>query len=323
MTYPVYDVFNGDADGLCALVQLRLTEPREAELITGVKRDISLLSRVPDTAPSDITVLDISLDKNREALERQLACGSRVFYVDHHNPGEEVPQHPCFESHIDTDSQICTSLIVDRLLQGRFRRWAITAAFGDNLNETAEGLCQKVGLDERRSGELKMLGVCLNYNSYGSAVEDLHFHPADLFRAMEGYEDPFDFMRSAQDTWQRLLNGYEKDISLGLNVVPEYDDGVVTVVTLPDTAWARRVSGPLGNELCNRNPDGAFAILSHNSGGNLMASIRAPLSNRTGADEVAKQFTTGGGRKGAAGINDLPQEELTAFIDAMKRQYRR
>ena len=38
-----YDVFNGDADGICALIQLRLVEPRpDATLVTGVKRDIQL-----------------------------------------------------------------------------------------------------------------------------------------------------------------------------------------------------------------------------------------------------------------------------------------
>ena len=35
-----FDVFNGDADGICALIQLRLAEPRDTTLITGVKRDI-------------------------------------------------------------------------------------------------------------------------------------------------------------------------------------------------------------------------------------------------------------------------------------------
>jgi hypothetical protein len=42
--------FNGDADGLCALQQLRLAGPRAAAgqetLVTGVKRDIALLDRV-------------------------------------------------------------------------------------------------------------------------------------------------------------------------------------------------------------------------------------------------------------------------------------
>ena len=41
-----YDVFNGDADGICSLVQLRQIEPRDAVLITGIKRDITLLSQV-------------------------------------------------------------------------------------------------------------------------------------------------------------------------------------------------------------------------------------------------------------------------------------
>ena len=41
-----YDVFNGDADGLCALQQLRLDRPVASELVTGVKRDIQLLNRI-------------------------------------------------------------------------------------------------------------------------------------------------------------------------------------------------------------------------------------------------------------------------------------
>ncbi|MFA0622220.1 DHH family phosphoesterase, partial [Vibrio sp. 10N.222.49.A4] len=41
-----YDVFNGDADGIIALLQLRLSEPRKSVLVTGVKRDIKLVSQV-------------------------------------------------------------------------------------------------------------------------------------------------------------------------------------------------------------------------------------------------------------------------------------
>ena len=42
-----YDVFNGDADGICALLQLRLEMPLVSTRITGIKRDIALLGRVP------------------------------------------------------------------------------------------------------------------------------------------------------------------------------------------------------------------------------------------------------------------------------------
>ncbi len=41
------DVFNGDADGICALLQLRQGQTKEpSRLITGIKRDIQLLKQV-------------------------------------------------------------------------------------------------------------------------------------------------------------------------------------------------------------------------------------------------------------------------------------
>jgi hypothetical protein len=72
------DVFNGDADGLGALQQLRLAEPVDSILVTGIKRDIALLERVIAGAGDLVTVLDISLESNREALVRLLEAGARV-----------------------------------------------------------------------------------------------------------------------------------------------------------------------------------------------------------------------------------------------------
>ena len=48
-----YDVFNGDADGICALTQMRNAQPVDSTLITGVKRDISLLKQV-DAQADDV-----------------------------------------------------------------------------------------------------------------------------------------------------------------------------------------------------------------------------------------------------------------------------
>jgi hypothetical protein len=47
-----------------------------------------------------------------------------------------------------------------------------------------------------------------------------------------------------------------------------------------------------------------------------VVSVRAPLNNKTGADELCRQFETGGGRKAAAGINHLPETEYTRFLQA-------
>ena len=55
----VYDVFNGDADGICALLQLRQAEPIQSQLITGVKRDIKLLAKVDAVQGDQVNVLDV------------------------------------------------------------------------------------------------------------------------------------------------------------------------------------------------------------------------------------------------------------------------
>jgi hypothetical protein len=91
---------------------------------------------------------------------------------------------------------------------------------------------------------------------------------------------------------------------------------------LPDVAWARRISGVFGNELANRSPERAHAVLSFTEKGDYQVSVRAPLTNKTGADELCSAFPTGGGRKGAAGINHLPPDNLPAFITAFEQKYR-
>jgi len=148
-----YDIFNGDADGICALQQLRLEEPRAATLVTGVKRDVRLLDRVTASAGDELTVLDVSLKSNAGGVMRLLGAGARLRYFDHHAPGE-IPRHANLKAFIDTAPDTCTSLIVDRYLNGRQRLWAVVAAFGDNLagpaqRAGAEELCRRV----ERGGE--------------------------------------------------------------------------------------------------------------------------------------------------------------------------
>lgn len=317
-----YDVFNGDADGICALIQLRLADPCDSVLITGVKRDISLVSKVPNAALAQVTILDISLEKNREAVDALLSAGCSVFYVDHHFPGDKLPDSPDFKALIDTQPTTCTSLLVDQHLGGRFHNWAIAAAFGDNLNAVAEELAAKAGLSSEQAEALKTLGVCINYNGYGATVEDLHFHPADLYREFVKFSDPLELIASAPIAWQQLRDGYEADMAHGLAAPILTESASSLVVKLPDEAWARRVSGVLGNELANRNPDKACAIVTERADNTYLVSIRAPLNNRTGADEVARQFPTGGGRKAAAGINALPAAQLEEFLNTIATFWR-
>jgi hypothetical protein len=50
-------------------------------------------------------------------------------------------------------------------------------------------------------------------------------------------------------------------------------------------------------------------------------SVRAPLARKHGASKLCSQFPTGGGREAAAGINDLPADQLNQFIDKFEQTY--
>ena len=65
---PNYDVFNGDTDGIFAWHQLRLVYPRDATIVTGVKRDVNLASKVDANEGDLVTIMDVSHAKNRESM---------------------------------------------------------------------------------------------------------------------------------------------------------------------------------------------------------------------------------------------------------------
>lgn len=317
-----YDIFNGDADGICALVQLRLKAPIESTLITGVKRDIELLGKVSAQANDRLTVLDISFDKNRHYVVDYLDKGASIFYVDHHKSGE-IPRHPRLHTIIDTGKAVCTSLLVNQYLEGLYPLWAITAAFGDNLEKSAHQLASQLHLNESQLALLKSLGTYLNYNSYGHKVEDLYVAPDRLFKILVGYHSPLDFIEdSQQDTFRILEVGYHQDLAKAMEIKPEYSSNHVAVYLLPEIAWANRVSGVFSNALVNANPAKAYAVLSANSSGGYQVSVRAPLDNPTGADEFCSGFNSGGGRKAAAGINHLPVADLDDFIQKFEVFYK-
>jgi hypothetical protein len=316
----IYDVFNGDADGICALLQLRLSAPTDSVLVTGVKRDIQLLKQVNAQDGDDITVLDISLDKNREALKSCLEAGAKVRYFDHHNPGG-IPEHPHFQSHINTDSNTCTSLIMNNALNHQFPLWAITGAFGDNMESSALALCEKHGLNAKDTEQLKNLGTYINYNGYGPSEDLLHFRPAELFALLLPFASPLEFIQENKAVFEKLEGGYHEDLKFAEALTPYRQQTSSAVYMLPNLAWAKRVSGVFGNKLASDTPARAHAIITELDDSAYLVSIRAPLENKTGADDICMQFPTGGGRKGAAGINKLPANQLDKFIAVFESYY--
>ena len=317
MTY--HDVFNGDADGICALQQLRLQQPREALRISGLKRDIDLLQQVDAGVGDEVTVLDVSLDKNRDALRALLDKGVRVFYADHHFSGD-IPEHELLDCHIDTAADTCTSLIVNALLQSAQWRWAVVGAFGDNFDAAACSLGAAGGLGETDLEQLQQLGICLNYNGYGFEIDDLLYHPADLFALVHPYADPLDFI-AGESGYADLLAQYRDDMGRAIGARAETESAHGAVFLLPNDGWAKRIVGVMGNDLAKQFADRAHALLVDMGDGHYRVSVRAPYNRKQGADDLCRQFSGGGGRKAAAGINALAQDELQRFIDLFNLQF--
>jgi len=313
-----YDVFNGDADGICALHQLRLAAPRDSVLVTGVKRDIALLEQVAAQPGDTVTVLDVSLDRNRAALLRLLGQGVAVEYFDHHFAGA-IPAHAALVAHIDTAAGACTSSIVDRHLGGRHRLWAIVAAFGDNLAGTGWALARACGLARQRADILRELGQAINYNAYGATEADLLMRPADLYRALAPFASPFDFV-ATHDAPRRIAEARRQDLALARAARPLREGPAGSVTVLPDAAWARRVQGEFANELAARERERAHALLCERADG-WRVSVRAPVARPAGADALCRQFAGGGGRVAAAGIDLLPRGSLPEFIEAFERAF--
>jgi hypothetical protein len=312
------DVFNGDADGMCALRQLRLAEPGEARLVTGAKRDIALLERVEAGAGDLVNVLDVSLERNRAALLALLERGARVRYFDHHFAGE-VPVHANLEAFLDASAGLCTSTLVDRHLNGRFRTWAVAGAFGDNLDEAALGLGASLALAASDLEQLRELGRSLNYNAYGESEADLLIAPAELYARLARYADPLEFV-AGERIFADLQAARHADLEGAIGTPPRWIGERAAAYVLADRPSSRRVLGTFANHLARTDPRRACAVLAPVKGG-YAVSVRVPAERALSADAFCREFPSGGGRREAAGIGLVPERILQEFIGRFRAEY--
>ena len=306
-----FDVCNGDADGLTAVLQWRLHDPAPATLVTGLKREIALLGRVPDSA-DEVLVCDLSIARNREALTRLLNAGAHVRYFDHHFAGD-VPAHDKFEKHLDADPELCTSLLMDRWLGGRFHAWALVGAYGDALTGVAHRCAAAAGYDDDQRAALRRLGEAINYNAYGDDEHDVCIAPAKLYHVMARYADPFEMITKEESLVDELDAQRRTDLRHALAVRPALQTEHARVVVLPDAPWSRRVIGCLANELAAAEARQAQAVLKRLASGGFVVSVRAPRAAPLGAAAFCATFG-GGGREAAAGIDVLPERNYERFV---------
>lgn len=319
-----FDLFNGDGDGIFSLLQLRQTNPRpDAELVTGVKRDIKLFPRIKDRVRKGdrIVALDISMKKNTEALQHVLDRGASVFYCDHHQTGA-IPQSDNLTV-ITSDAKVtCTAHLINRHLEGAKAAWAVCGAFGDNFGDLARRIADDHDVKYSLNG-LRELGELVNYNAYGLTLDDLHFHPSDLYCLLLNYSGPETFLEDQHPALATLKEGYEADweIAQSAHEIDLSDAG--QILGLPGVPASNRIGGLFGNALVEEEPEQAFAILTelNTDDPSYRVSIRAPRTRGSGsAAELAARYG-GGGRPAAAGIDDLAEKDLPSFIDAFRKAF--
>ena len=306
-----YDVFNGDTDGIFAWHQLRLAHPRDATIVTGVKRDVGLVSRVNAGDGDLVTVMDVSHAKNRKDVQRLLDSGAIVEYFDHHDPSELIA-HPNITYHINTEPNISTGLIVNSYVKGKNCLWSIATAFGDNHMELAVKMAKSEGLDDEQINLLKQIGLVVNYNSYGQTADDLFYSPEEIAEAVKACgSDVFRFTEQS-DIFSTLLENFSNDMASAGCQEPYSISENGVIYTLPNEVWTHRIMGSFSNHLVSTNKDLACAISVLNSDGTYRISVRSSINNPHGAGDLCKKFG-GGGREKAAGINNLPESELEEF----------
>ncbi len=313
---PVFFVFNGDADGLFSQHILELEGIRPSARVTGLKREVRLLGRLPVLESARIHVFDISIDANRAELDALLLRdGVRVDWYDHHD-ATNPPSAANFTPHLSQAREACTAVLVNAVCGGRRPLWASAAAFGDNVTDTARALLAGTGLQAEDAALLRDLGVLINYNAYGETPDDVLIPPADLAGMLIPFAHPLAFARET-DVLPRLRVRFQEDKALCERVPPALSAPHALAYRFPPESWARRYAPTWANAMQRDFPSKALAFLMEKQSGNYAVSIRAPregAGSALRASDLAREFS-GGGRRGAAGINDLPASETAGFLN--------
>ncbi len=325
-------IFNGDADGIISQHILTLEFGAPALRITGLKRDIELLKKLPENWKGEIRVCDISLKQNLNSLKTILEKGHiKVAWYDHHEPGE-LFDHENLEKHIHESSGLCSAAIVHNVLGQKYPLWAAMAAFGDNIPDLAPALVQKVNSEKLKSnpelsshpseitaaelGLLRKAGLLLNYNAYGESLSDLRFDPEALAKYISDFSSALDFAQD-QSIFGPLENQFSEDQTYFAGLKPIRQSPWAQAFSIPSEPWARRYAATWANERILAKPWQALATLTPLTDGSYSVSIRARREkDKPGpsAADLASEFPTGGGRKLAAGINGLPKEDVDKFL---------
>ena len=296
------DVCAGDADALCAVLQWRLHEPKAAQMVSGPLCATASLGRFQLLPGDDVLVCNVPFNSQPAPGMSGPIGNARVQYLDCRGqaPGDSSPYSKAGHS---TDAKVCTSLLVNHLLQGKFGGWALVGAYGSQVQQGVNAHALQLGFSAGARKRLQRLGEVITYNAEVIHPRYLYAEPATLYARLLRYDDPLEFLQS-ESLADELDELRQSDLQTGLAWKPYWRDAHASVYVLPDEAWAARVARYLKSRLAILDPERAIAVLSPAGTGSYRAAVQPGLMVRNAV--TPKKWL----------IEHLPMNEVDNFVGA-------
>ncbi len=296
------DICAGDADALCAVLQWRLHEPKAVQMVSGPLCATDALGRFRVLPGDEVLVCNVPFNR-QSALGTCAPVGNaRVQYLDCRGPAE-CHSSPYWSAGHATDAKVCTSLLVNHLLHGKFLGWALVGAYGSPGQHGVNAQAIRLGCSPSVRKRLQRLGEVITYNAEVVHPRYVYLEPAALYARLLRYDNPLDFLQS--DPLADELDGLlQSDLQTGLACKPYWEDAHASVYVLPDEAWAYRVARQLKSRLAALAPERAIAVLSPAGTGSFRAAVQPAL--KAGQTFTPKKWL----------IEHLPPNEVDNFVGA-------
>lgn len=297
-----FDVCAGNADALCAVLQWRLHEPKVTHMVSGplcVTDSLGSFHALPD---DDLLVCNVPLEVRQASGLHAQARKARVQYLDCRGRTTGHVQSQ-LQGPSSSAAMVCTSLLVNHLLGGKYGGWALVGAYGSTVTMGADTQAMRLGCSDSEREYLRRLGESISYNAEVLHPRHIYLEPANLYARLARYEDPLDFLQ-AEALADDLDGVRQSDLQKALAWRPYWKDAHASVYVLPDVDWASRVARQLKLRLASLDPDRAIAVLSPAEAGGFRVAVQPGIKVRKSA--TAKKWL----------IEHLPQNEVDNFVGA-------
>src|SRR3989344_691080 len=234
-----YVIFNGDEGLIAAYIIIKaigrnysnFPNSGKIKTISGVKTDLGLWRFLPEDLESSVIYsLDLALTKNIKYVEKILSKGNLIVYIDHHNPGNNIPTNKNFKFFLPKSSGYNTSTQSNELAGNNFDLWAMVGAAGDNKKKIFNEISIRNNLDKIQKKILWRFGKFINSHSFKPKQG---LGSVDILNDILYYNDPFEFINKS-NKYGELAREYIYDFKYVRSLRKMiYKDKEVVIVEFP------------------------------------------------------------------------------------------